>query len=122
MSESAFSAGSCGYLETGYSAATGGTLMPVSSFEKLPTGADITQPGQCISGGASPASLPIGLMQTIDMSTFGFVPPFSVQIFQRLRSGALGQSVVAHVGRVALTLRDALTGVHQFILQIARKR
>jgi hypothetical protein len=66
---------------TGYYAATAGTLMPVSSFEEFPTGADITQPGQCISGGASPVSSPIGLMRTIDMSTFGFVPPFSVQIF-----------------------------------------
>ena len=66
---------------TGYYAATAGTLLPVGSFEEFPTGADITQPGQCILIGASPASLPIGLMQTTDMSAFGFVPPFSVQIF-----------------------------------------
>jgi len=64
---------------TGYYAATAGTLMVVNSFEEFPTGADITQPGQCIVGG--PPATPIGLMQTIDMSTFGFLPPFSVQIF-----------------------------------------
>jgi hypothetical protein len=64
---------------TAYYGATAGTVMVVNSFEEFQTGADITQRGQCIPGG-EPAS-PIGLMQTIDMSTFGFVPPFSVQIF-----------------------------------------
>ena len=66
---------------TVYYAATAGTFMAVHSREEFPTGADITQPGQCISTPTSNSTTPIGLMRTIDMRTFGFVPPFSVQIF-----------------------------------------
>lgn len=66
---------------TGYYGATAGTFIVVHSFEQYQTGADITQPGQCTSTGIGPPASPIGLMETIDMSTLGFVPPFSLQIF-----------------------------------------
>ena len=64
---------------TGYYAATAGTQPLSSSYEQFQTGADITQPGQCVSI-PTPVPSPIGLAQTIDMNTLGFVPPFSLEI------------------------------------------
>ena len=64
---------------TGYYAATAGMELLSYSYETFPTGADITQPGHCVSV-STPASFPYGPVQTIDMNTLGLVPPFSLEI------------------------------------------